>query len=300
MLILPNHGNGRRDFFGVVGRYFDQRRVPFLIPDLARDIEFGVYITIAHARTHDRPEVREWYRDVCRWFVEFDGLMTNWRANRCDITYRPLLRHAGIREPWEVRLGYTEEGHRGRAVGRKTLHRKLIRFFDAYPDILRDCMVNPDTLSMAVDFGMDRVSDTMVAVGKRRAIAFTQWCAQYFQFDPRCLRDVVIENIWQPENGRFGAEEHCVPVDDDGQPILLVPSYIVRSAPPFSTDAYFRNVYGPDYSGPTGKGALLADAAEHPGRLSEFATDWLKDPNHYKIRRDLRPLQEPKPRRRSK
>jgi hypothetical protein len=142
---------------------------------------------------------------------------------------------------------------------------------------------------MADGFGTDRVSDTMVAVGKRRVVQFTQWCADFFVFDPACMRVVPIKHVWQEERGKFDTEEHRVPIDDDGDPILLVPSGIVRSGPPFSPAAYFRTVYGPDYGGEIGKRALLRDAAANPQRLSQFARDYLKDPNRYKIRRDLRP-----------
>jgi hypothetical protein len=298
MFTVPIPGKRKRTFFDVVGQFFDQRNVPFLIPDLERDLEFGVHITIAHARNHTRPEVRQWYRDVCEWFVEFEALMQSWRAAQSDLTRQALVRHAGIKEPREVRLGYSKDGHSGHGIGGGALHDRLIAFFAAHPDVLHDCTIEPDTMSMAEHFSTDRVSDTMVAVGKRRVIEFTQWCADYFGFDPKCMRVVPIYNIWQPAHGRFGTEEHRVPVDDDGNPILLVPSHIVRSGPPFSTGAYFRNVYGPDYTGPTGKRALLDDARQHPGRLSTFASDWLKDPKRYQIRRDLLPPKPP--RRRSK
>jgi hypothetical protein len=287
MIGKPLPGGQRRTFFQVVGRYFDQRKILFLIPDLERDLPFGVHITIAHARSHALPEVREWYNVVCRWFVRFENLMTPWRSQRDAVSTLRLVRHAGIREPREVRLGYTAKGHAGRAVGDGPLHRKLLEFFDKHPDILHDCTVEPDTLCMAAGFGTDRVSDVMVAVGKRPAIAFTQWCAAFYGFDPACLRLVTVRNVWDEQMGRFSDEQHVLPVDDDGHAILLVPSHIVRSGPPFSPAAYLRGVHGPDYSGPSGKRAVLEDAAANPGRLSQFAKDLLKDPSRYQIRRDL-------------
>lgn len=295
-----NRGAHGRNFFQVVGRFFDQTTVPFLIPDLQRDVPFGVYVTVALARGHDHPEVRAMYDDMCRYMAEFERFMKDHRRNPSMMTLRRLKNHTAVREPHEARLGYTKVGSRGRALGKGALQAELLDFFTKRPDLLRDCTVEPDTLSYASNFGIDRVSDVVVAVCKRRLVAFTQWCATFFAFDPRCMKEVQLENVWQPERGTFGTETHVLPVDDNGDAILLVPTDLVRSAPPLSAEAYFSAVYGDNYDGPRGKRAVLDDAAQHPGRLGEFAKDWLRDPERYKNRRNLRPPKPGKRRRKKK
>lgn len=286
-------GRQRRPFAEVVGRAFDPETCPFLIPDLGKDTPRGTYITVARARYYKGPgqsHVRQWYQTV----VEFFGTVKEFVDRGDQVALGRARSMLAVRETAETRLGYSQHGSKGTAVGDGELREELLVWCRSNSELLNACLTEPDTVSLAPLFGLDRVSDLMVGIGKKSVIAFTKEMAQLYGFDENCMRDAPVENVWQPDSQTFRTEIHRLPVDDDGNVILLVPSDLIRSAPPITAAQYFGDFYGPEFRGNTSKAAVLSDASAHPGRLKRFAEDRMRDPDKYLPRRDLRPRKKRK------
>lgn len=293
--INPRPQRSVRNFFEVVGKVFDQKKVPFLIPDLERDLPFGVYVTMARAKRSEYPEIRRWYQECTAFFAEIARLLDAHRSGD-KLALGRARAMLTVPEQRDVRLGYSTEGHCGSGLGTGNLQALLLAQLLAAPELANACALEPDMLACARQFHLDRPSDIVVAIGKEPLIVFTQRCAQFFGFDPACMQEVRMR-VWDAASMQWSWRVYTLPVDDDGLPIVLVPTDLVRSAPPVSAVSYFEEHVGPKYQGSRTKDALLAHAALNPGDLGKYATERLKDPDRFKPRRDLFPTKPGKKRR---
>lgn len=295
----PRHGHGPRDFFAVIGQVLDQLSCPFLIPDLQRDTPKGTYVTIELAFHYSGPgeaHVRAWYATVTAFFSLVQRELQN-AAKGDALAEKRAKALLAIGETPETRLGFSVFGSNGRGIGDGDLRDDLYNLLLLHPEVLTACTTRPDSLSMAPGFALDRVSDVMLGIGKRHVIEFTKEMATLLGFDPSCMQDVKIRDVWNPATESYADEVHQLPVDDDGNTILLVPSALIRSAPPMNVRQYQRDYLSNEGGGSITKLEVLEDAAANPGRLLDFAKYRLNDPTRFQCRRDLRPK---RPRRRKK
>lgn len=273
-------GSSPRSFRQITGVVQDQAMLPFVIPDLTRDAEKGLCITVEMGRTSTEPFVAEFYRVACGYFEEVRDLFIAGEAGNLraiDLAHRRL----SFKEAREIRFGYTATGHDGNGVGKDDLSRSVFEYFLRYPELRAACAVHPDAMQLIPMIGMDRVSDAMASITKEVLILFTQHCARFFRFDPACMKQVKVTGVWLETEGRVGSKMAVLPVDDDGMPILLVPTALVRSGPALDAGGYSNDL--PPSDGPPSpkapkltKGEVLDDAEAHPGRLNGYAEDRLK------------------------
>ncbi len=283
-----------RSLEAVVGRLLDERQVEFIVLNLERDLEKGVFITAKLALEDDHPVVKRIYHEVRRFFERVDYLMTRGDAYSLALAKRML----SFAEPAENRLGYVQMGSRGFALKRGSrlgdyLYSTMLR-----RRYFRQAVASePDTLCLQHMFALDRVSDIIVAIAKMQFVEFTQEMAKFYKFDPACMRDVEIAGPWDWTNDRWTRIMVRLPVDDHGRAILLTPKSICRSGPAMTASQYFRDLTGPSGAQPDEmtKQALMQHAEDNPGTLVRFAETRMKDPSKFKPRREYqRPTEKKK------
>src|SRR5262245_31892282 len=112
----PTPGRNPKTFAQVVGVNYPQSTVDFVIPNLLRDLEFGLCITVALARDHVSPHVRAMYQTASEFFTRLKDLLD--RAARGDPTALIAAeRMTYFPEAQEIRFGYTSEGSDGNGIG---------------------------------------------------------------------------------------------------------------------------------------------------------------------------------------
>jgi hypothetical protein len=284
----PTPGRSSRTFAQVTGINFPQATVDFVIPNLLRDLEQGLCITVALARKHASPYVRAMYREAYQYFTQLKNNLD--RAAMGDqLAMTRAWTMADFPEPHEIRFGYTRVGSMGNGVGAGELSGYILQSLLRWPQLRAACAVEPDSLCLIERIGLDRVSDVMATITKKHLIEFTIDRAAFWGFDPACMRTVDIENVWDSAAGRLLTVTASVPVDDRGAAIILVPKGIVRSSPPLKVRQYFNDVYGSARAdGEESKADLARDAENNPGALGKFVEDRLRDPEKFKARREFR------------
>lgn len=270
----------------VVGRNLPQWAVDFVVIDLEKDYQAGLYLTLKLANSHPNPIVRKMYSDACRFFTLVHQLMTSGDP----LSLRRARQMLVFPEAQEIRLGYSGIGSYGSGIGNSTLSEHVFNTLLAQPQLREALTVEPDALCFIPWIAMDRSSDIVATIVKQQLIGFTQSQANFWGFDSNCLAQRTIENCWDEKTQRLIGVRATVPVDDLGRPFLLVPKEICRSAPPMTAGQYFRDIGGsPRASGASMKEQMLDDAAAHAGRLPSFVADRMADPDRFKPRAEFRP-----------
>jgi hypothetical protein len=284
------HSGPQRSFAALTGVTLDQQLVRFVIPEMSHDLEKGICLTIALARNHPDAHVRSMYGRACRFFRRVDALFL--AAQRGDTAaFRKLTAMLRFPEVAEIRLGYTLSGHDGSGIGGGDLSRHLIDYLGRYRQLRETLKVEPDAIQMVPFIGMDRASDAMATICKVDLIDFTKWCAHFYHFDPACMRQATVRNVWDETSKTFVKVADALPVDDNGRVLLLVPKGIARSGTSLGAAGYFDN------GGPKGspvptrpaqrdKEAALRDSEAHPGKLQGYTFERMK---HVTPRREFLP-----------
>lgn len=276
----------------VVGVSFNQDLVDFVVIDLERDYESGLYLTLGLAKTHPNRFVKRMYHEAARFFKRVNALMT--KGDRFSLRLaRKMLRFP---EPQEIRLGYAGVGSYGSGFGKGTLGNHVFNALLSEPVLRKEIAAEPDAICFIPGIAMDRSSDIVATITKRHLIDFTNDQAAFWRFDPTCFRTRAVDNCWDEASQKLVSLVARVPADDLDRTFLLVPKEICRSGPPMTAAQYFRDLDGPGGGSvrdeETLKESLLKDAARHPKRLSNFIQDRMKDPSRFKPRREFRNTEE--------
>lgn len=262
-----------------------QIRYEFLIPDTRRDLQYGVYLTMALAKHDPDPLVAAMYDTVREYFAELADLLNSARSGD-QTAFRRARRMARFPEPKELGFGYARHDRSGNGMDEGPLNDRVLATLFSHPALAAACAEEPDALAFVEMVALDRVSDAVATITKSLLVEFTQQMALHYRFSPDCLKVVPVANVWCAASGVLQVERHEVPVADDGSAILVVPKGIVRSAPPFSAAQYTRYWY-PGRK-PMAKAEVLADIGSDPQRLLVAMRATLKDEWRYRPRRDLR------------
>ena len=260
--------------------------VDFVLPDLDRDIERGMFITLRLAKTHPNPLISEMYETAQDCYSRLAGEIKSAIAG--DVSARDRAhRMASFPEAPEIGFGYTVKGWRGRGVGSGELNRFIVDRFLKYPGMVLACAREPDALSLIDGVGLDRSSDAVATICKAQLIKFTQEQARIWSFRKKCMRVVRVLNIWSRSKGRLVSGGAELPVTKSGDPILLVPKGIVRSSPPVQVHHYrdFYNMRGDDRSL---KKRIMDENADSPARLLRAMRKVFDEPRRFRPRREFR------------
>lgn len=217
-----------RSFAGVTGWTRPQELSPFVQPNLERDSDRRIVLTIELARTHPDPLVRRMYGNAQEYWRRVDRIADD-ATKRIRGAGIELERRVSFPERAELRFGNTQFGHNGAGIGDGVLGAFLRDQLLLFPGFRHALITYPDALQLMPNFAGDRVTDALGTILLRDIIGFTQRCAA--RFDPRCLYNCEWSNVYNPHTGtidpKFVAQ---VPVDDHGRPILLLPKEIVRGS----------------------------------------------------------------------
>lgn len=276
-----------RSLHAVLGITLPPELLEFVVINLERDLQAGIYLTMRLAYESENPIVRRMYRKSQHFFRTIDQLMTKGDAVSLGIARRMLA----FPEPGEIRLGYAANSSRGNGVGDGHLSTYIFNVLLTSPplrDALRD---EPDTITMIPGVDMDRASDILATIVKEELIEFTQQQAQLLAFDPACMQPRDVHHCWLP-TGTLGTITAIVPVDDNDNVFLLVPGEICRSGPAMTAAQFFRHFPPPDGEksdgGATSKERAMKQSMQNPTQLATFAHDHMKDPSNFKPRKEYR------------
>ena len=145
---------------------------------------------------------------------------------------------AGLQEPNETHLGFSQGRSRGSGVGTRLaneLWTALSNSRAAQSGLLADL----EEAALLVDaVSDDRVSDIATNVLRRPLIDYTQAQAALHGLP---TEQVAAGRLWDPEVGRWTGDSYVqLPVGPDG-PLLLIPKAIVRKRPELNADEYYRH-----------------------------------------------------------
>jgi len=274
-------GKKKRTFRQVTGVWQDEELLPFAVPDLDRDVEKGMCITVEMGAAVNEPYVPEIYQVTCEYIEDVCELIeAGLKGNRK--AWLLAQRRLEFPEVPEIRFGYVRDGHDGHGIGKRRVSRRVFDFMSSYRQLRETCMVHPDAIQIIPLLGMDRVSDAMANISKEILIKFTQYCAKMFAFNDDCMKLVTVAHVWIRADGVYRDVRAVLPTDDDGNPILLVPKRIVRSGPAFTPSGYVEGI-PPSKPGSASKAQdtmskqdVLDDAELHPGRLSGYTETRIK------------------------
>ena len=263
-----------------------QDLVEFVLPDLDRDIERGMFITIQLAKTHSNPLVSQMYVIAKDFYWRLAREIISARLGNA-IALRRARIMASFPEAPEIGFGYTAKGRRGRGVGSGALNRFIVDRFLKYPGMVLACAEEPDALSLIDGVGLDRSSDAVATICKVQLIEFTQEQARILRFRQQCMRSVRVSNVWSRCKGRLVSEKAELPVTESGDPILLVPKGIVRSSPPVRVHHYgeFYDMRGDKRSL---KERIMDENADSPDRLLRAMRKVFEEPWRFRPRREFR------------
>ena len=260
------------DFSEVVDRHLPQDSVPFVIPDLNRDLKSGIFLTVSLAQHHSDPNVRRMYWSASRYFAKLNSLAIAAKQGdrKAMMQFERML---NFPERPEVRFGYTAIGHRGSAVGNGRMGATLRDFLLEHPAFLESLQHVPDMLQLIPRMDMDRISDALGSIVLRELVLCTQEYARRFGFQPSCMRVVKWRNVWNAETCAFDEMlQGEVPVDHHNSPILLIDKRIVRGTRAIdSRDFSDATISGErTHRGPS-KRELIAHLQNEPDKLQRFA-----------------------------
>lgn len=217
-----------RSFAGVTGWTRPQELSPFVIPNLERDSERRIVLTVELARTHRDSIVRGMYANAQQYWRLVDRIAEDATELRRGAGIE-LERRVSFPERAELRFGHTHFGHNGAGIGDGLLGAILRDHLLMFPGFRRALVTHPDALQLMPNFAGDRVTDALGTILLRDIIAYTRQCAQ--AFDRRCLYDCEWSNVFNAQTGEIDRRLIArVPVDDHGRPILLLPKEIVRGS----------------------------------------------------------------------
>jgi hypothetical protein len=257
----------------VVGKTLVQELVPFVIPDMNRDLKTGVFITLALGRAHPDRFIRDIYDSVQAFMEELDILASN--AERGD--HRAAVefeRRLNFPERSEARFGYTGRGHSGSAVGDGDVGVWVRNVLLTYPALRRVLVTAPDALQLIPRLDMDRISDIILTIALREFIRITQHYAVQHSFSASCMREYAWDNVWNAKTRSYDAKLRAlVPCDHHGRPILLVPTDLVRGSRALDSRDYLSidPVSGKQVQEHLSKTKLLEQLGRDPKRLESFA-----------------------------
>ncbi|HLL47661.1 MAG TPA: hypothetical protein VK399_13205 [Longimicrobiaceae bacterium] len=257
----------------------------FVIPDLSRDLPYGVYLTPQLAQLSVNPVVTRIYTLAKGYFGELESTLSDARAGS-DVAHKRMGKLADFPEPGEFGFGFTRRSWRGRGVGNGELSAYILEVMYQCPTLAKVCTVHPDALAFIPFVATDRVSDVIANVSKDAFIEYTQQQADFYGFDPRCMREVPVKHVWDPANCEFVTRRVVVPVREDGLPILLAPKEIVRSSPPVRPSQYTRTFHGVRRS--LTKDEILQELGDRPNRLVRLMDQIFEELWRYRPRREFR------------
>jgi hypothetical protein len=264
---------------------YPQDVLSFVVPDLSRDLPYGVYLTPRLAQLSDDPTVRRIFTLARDFFVELASVLHDARGGS-DVAVKRARKMADFPEPGEFGFGFTRRGWRGRGVGNGELSAYILDVLYQCPTLAEACAAHPDALAFIPSVATDRVSDVIANISKDAFIEYAQQQAHFHAFDPKCLREVPIKHVWDEEKRIFVTKSAVVPVRDDGEPILLAPKEIVRSAPPVNPGQYTREYHGIRKS--LNKQDILRELGERPGRLTRLMDGIFNEIWRYRPRKECR------------
>jgi hypothetical protein len=275
-----------RSFAELTGVRYPQSVLPFVIPDLQRDIPVGMAITMQLSLQSRDPLVRGMYDDVREYFAILHALVEGIRSTGDQFALARAHRLVSFPEVPEIGFGYSAVGRTGSGVGDGALNADLIRTLLRYPGLSQALTRHPDALYFFAGFGIDRVSDVFATIVKRRLVEYTQIQSARFRFASSCFQQVMIRDIWDGHHG-FDSQTFELPVADDGEAVLLVPKNLVRSAPPVQPHQYARFYRLEDSAWLGLKRRIMDENRNSPTKLLRLMDQIFKDPWRYRPRRDL-------------
>lgn len=281
---MSNHWQAFEQLVGV--RFKDQRSVDFVLPDLDRDLERGMFITLRLAKIHPNPLVAKMYA-VAQNF--YSRLAKEVRKAKSGDGAARLRAHAmaSFPEASEIGFGYTRQGWQGSGIGSGALNHLIIESFIRHPGMADACAVEPDALSFIDGVGLDRLSDAVATICKAQLIEYTRQQAAKHRFKPQCMRPVQVKNVWDPKKRRLITMSARLLVKHSGEPILLVPKRIVRSSPPVRAHHYRgpHHVRGGDSR--SLKRIIMRENTNKPDKLLRAMKKVFEDPKRYRPRKEF-------------
>lgn len=280
-------GRNQHPFLQWMGVPYDEEMVRFVVPSLTCDVPRGMYVTSALARSSDNPHIRGLYDSAVSFFQRVDHYLGLARTG--DLAAgRKARAMLGVPEAPEVGFGYTVQGWRGNGLGEGSLGDELYDLMLRYPVLSEACAVEPDALSFVPGFGLDRISDIIVTVGKRHLIDYTLEEAAIYGFSEKRFEEKPVRGIWNSETETHERRVVRLPVRPSGEPVLLIPGSIVRSTMLVHPHQYARFFYGGQYRKMT-KLEILEDASStHGNRLLELIRFVLAHPHWCRPRWEYR------------
>jgi GNAT superfamily N-acetyltransferase len=276
-------GERQRKFFQLVGiPEVEEKFLPFVIPDLDRDLEKGMYVTAALAAKHPNPTVKAFFSEIQSYFQCLEAYLVRARAGDQD-AYLRARRMVQCPEVPEIRFGYTREGHRGKGIGQWELSEHIFQMLFQNPALSRACAEEPDALAFIPNVSLDRVSDLFATIGKRHLIEYTESQAQRRGFTG--MKRVVVKGVWDSSSERLADRIAVLPKPAGGPAVLLVAKGILRSSPPVREEQYAARFHG---GARMSKEEVLSDAALFPDRLIRTIREVLEDDWRFRPRRDFR------------
>lgn len=280
-------GRSNRSFAQLTGVQLGQQYLDFVIPNLERDQNGGMYLTSALASRHRNPTVRAMYAANTDFFHRLNQFLVRARGGD-EVALRAARRMAtNFPEADELGLGYSVRGWAGSGVGAGELNDLVFNALLRFAELSQTCVLEPDALAFIPLVDIDRVSDVFATVAKRPIIQYTVEQAAKWHFDPACMHQVTVPNVWDAASSSLIGVTERLPVTDDGRVILLVDKRIVRSAPPVRAHQYTRLHFG-GAARALSKAEVLLDAERNPGRLLEAIESILADDWRFRPRRDFR------------
>lgn len=276
-----------RSFAELTGVRYPQEMLPFVIPDLERDIKVGMAITMRRSLLSRDPLVQGMYEDARGYFGHLHEQVERIRAGD-QLALLRAHQTANLPEVPEIGLGYSTAGRVGSGIGRGALNDSFVRTLLEYRGLSLALTEEPDTLFFFEGFGLDRVTDAFATIVKRRLILYTQKQMVRFRFDPNCIHPIPVRSIWNPAGLRTEEDTVELPVADDGRGIILVPKGLIRSAPPVQPHQYGRYYRLADKEWHELKRRIMEENRNSPERLLRLMRRIFDDPRRYQSRRDLR------------
>lgn len=225
-----------------VSEYFrlkgGQVTFPFVDVDIEEDIRLFVDPTMLRLTTSP------WHTE-CQRLVEtfFETVLAYIKDNKANTAINLL---AEMHEPNEVHLGLSMARSQGKALGIRSatsIWGSLSESRAATSGLLEDL---EDTALMVDGIGPDIISDILVNLIRRNLIEFTARMAETYGIP---LTTIVLEKpLWNPESRSWipaGREKVRLPMVENENPILLVPTNIVQRRMIYNTSDYYTNYICP-------------------------------------------------------
>ena len=209
--------------------YLSQQEVDFLIPKLEKDVPLAIDPFLLYKSKNQEFKLLhfkllEVFNEGIRRFASGDKKSTN------EIINFPEVK--------EIGLGYGKNTKRGSGLG-GYLNQLLIDTLGSSPELLKRGVKHIEEMQLlSLGIGPDRISDISANILKGYLVNYTQKQCDLWEIPLKS--NVPLEHLLDHESYEWYDGYFDLPVNQNNEPILLAPRWILRTLPWINFDDYLK------------------------------------------------------------